>query len=76
MPKKERNTKQIMTIVILLIFISSTIGFGIMSMRTQPEQEQQPFKPCRNDSDCILICNNIPVYVNCTDNMCEISECP
>jgi len=76
MPKKERNTRQIMTLIILIIFISSTIGFAIMSFRTPQEQEQKPFKPCANDSDCILICNNIPVYVNCTNNMCEITECP
>ncbi|MBW2977411.1 hypothetical protein KY331_01055 [Candidatus Woesearchaeota archaeon] len=75
MPKKESNQKQIMTLVILLIFISSTVGFAIMSFRTEPEQTEQPFKPCVNNSDCVLICNNQPLFINCTDNMCEQTEC-
>ena len=74
--KKESNKKQIISLVILAIFILSSLGFGIMQMGSEPQQTVNDFKPCRNSSDCILICDGQPVYSNCTDNMCEIMECP
>ena len=74
--KKESNKKQVMSLIILIIFVASSVGFAVMQMGGEPEQEQKDFKPCRNESDCILICNNVPIYVNCTDNICEINECP
>ena len=75
--KKESNKKQVISLVILAIFVLSSVGFGVMQMRTEPAQEQNTdFKPCVNNSDCVLICNNQPVYINCTNNMCEITECP
>ena len=74
--KKESNKKQIVSLIILVIFVLSTLGFAIMQMGGEPEQLQKDFKPCRNDSDCILICNNAPIFINCTNNICEMEECP
>ena len=74
--KKESNKKKIISLTILAIFVLSSLGFGIMQMGSEPQQQENDFKPCRNSSDCVLICNNQPVYSNCTDNMCDITECP
>jgi hypothetical protein len=75
MGKKELNRKQIFSLIILVIFVLSTIGFAMMQFG-EPEQEIKPFKACRNNSDCILICGNAPVFINCTNNICEQTECP
>jgi len=74
--KKESSKKKIISLTILAIFVLSSLGFGIMQMGSEPQQQENDFKLCRNSSDCILICNGQPFYSNCTNNMCEISECP
>ena len=79
MKKKESNKKQIISLLILVIFIFSTLGFALMQMNStsvNEQQDQAPFKPCVNASECILICDNTPLNVNCTNNMCDLTECP
>lgn len=69
---------QLISISILAIMVLSTIGFSIVSFYSDREEEQsiKEIKPCINSSDCILICGLEPYYINCTDNMCEQTECP
>jgi len=69
---------KIAALSILAIMVLSTIGFSIVSFYADKEDQQliKEVKPCINDSDCILICGMEPYYINCTNNMCDETECP
>ncbi len=62
-------------IIILLVLV--IIGFTLPAALDYNSQEQTAVEPryCKTDSECYLICEDKPIEILCTQNMCVQNAC-
>jgi hypothetical protein len=71
---KKRFSQVIMIVFLALIVIGFTIPGFLNSPDNTPIDYTEP-RLCQVDSDCYLICDDSPVAVLCTGNLCQQNRC-
>ena len=76
--KKKRNWNKILTIVFLGMMV---VGFSIPAFLDPGDNNAatgaaaSDQKLCQTDSDCYLLCDDTPVEVLCSQNLCSQDSC-
>ncbi|PIZ50485.1 hypothetical protein COY27_06855 [Candidatus Woesearchaeota archaeon CG_4_10_14_0_2_um_filter_33_13] len=73
MAKKEKLFSKVLMILLLIVI---AVGFTIPMLDFGGES-QIPVEPriCKFDADCYLICNEQPLKVFCSQNLCQQNSC-
>jgi len=54
------------------------VGFTVPAFLNAPEETTSSYaepRLCREDTDCTLLCNDEPVPVLCSQNLCQMNSC-
>lgn len=75
MLKNKRFSKIIMIIFLIMIVVGFTVPlFNLDNTQAQQQATAEP-RLCQNDADCYLLCNDKPVEVLCSQNLCQQNGC-
>lgn len=74
MREKEKKTGKWVVIVFLVMLV---IGFTVPGFLNFGDEGQQYIEPriCQTDADCYLMCEDKPVEVLCSQNLCQQNSC-
>lgn len=74
MIQKEKKAGKWLMILFLAMIV---IGFTIPGIIQFGDEDQQYIEPriCQTDADCYLICDDKPVEVLCSQNLCQQNSC-
>ncbi len=74
MREKEKKTGKWVVIVFLVMLV---IGFTVPGFLNFGDEGQQYIAPriCQTDADCYLMCDDKPVEVLCSQNLCQQNGC-
>ncbi len=63
--------------ILLLVLIMTIIGFTLPGVLNDDSQSQVKVEPrvCQNDAECYLTCDDQPVKVLCSQNLCQQNSC-
>jgi len=72
---KKIDGKQIgMLIFLILVVIGFTAPIFINNLEPETNQYIEP-RPCMTDTDCSLICEDEPIAIFCSNNLCTQNAC-
>ena len=63
--------------VLLLVLLMTVIGFtlpGVLDNNSQSQVRAEP-RVCQNDAECYLTCNDQPIMILCSQNLCQMNSC-
>ena len=77
MPEEKKLLSKIFLIILLLMIV---VGFSVPLFNIGSQPEATPsgtIEPrlCQSDKDCYLLCDDKPVTVLCSQNLCQQNEC-
>ena len=68
------NWKQIGMIIFLVLLV---IGFAVPGFLNSDETNlPSEIRYCQADADCYLMCDDLPLAVLCSQNLCQKNSCP
>jgi hypothetical protein len=75
--KKEERKVLLRKVGMILFLVMVVIGFTIPSMLDNDNSSNFSVEPrvCKSDSDCYLLCNDRPVTILCSQNLCRQNSC-
>ncbi|MFH0701862.1 MAG: hypothetical protein V2A62_05515 [Candidatus Woesearchaeota archaeon] len=75
--KKEERSILIRKIVIIVFLVMLIIGFTVPSLLDMGGEQNKINEPriCKNDAECYLLCEDKPVAVLCSQNLCVQNGC-
>ena len=77
MPKDKKLFSKIVVITLLVLMV---LGFSVPLFNlgggksTDPTKKAEP-RVCQTDSDCYLVCNDKPLNILCSQNLCLQNSC-
>ncbi|PIN73704.1 hypothetical protein COV20_05785 [Candidatus Woesearchaeota archaeon CG10_big_fil_rev_8_21_14_0_10_45_16] len=74
MAKNEKMFSKVVMIVLLSLFIIGFMVPGFINNQEDPYTFAEP-RLCRTDADCYLTCDDQPVEVLCSQNLCVQNAC-
>ena len=68
----KKDKKLFSKILLILFLLMIVLGFTLPGF-LEFDEETQYIEPriCQNDADCYLMCEDIPVEVLCSQNLCQ-----
>ena len=76
--QKRKDSKLISKIMMYTLLITIVLGFTIPVLDFGDESSNGQTveqRICQTDSDCYLICDDLPVEVFCSQNLCKQNSC-
>lgn len=76
MKKPEDMRRLIHKIIIIVFLVLIVIGFTVPTLLDEDSStnKAQP-RLCKTDADCYLMCNEVPIEVLCSQNLCWQNSC-
>jgi len=73
----QKRKELLRKIVLLTVLIMIAVGFTIPAALQLGGEESSFAEPriCQNDAECYLMCNDLPVKVLCSANLCQQNSC-
>jgi hypothetical protein len=76
MRKPEDLRRLINKIIIVVFLVLLVIGFTVPTLLNNDSSSQKvPQRVCQSDADCYLMCEDKPVQVLCSQNLCWQNSC-
>jgi len=72
---RKKRDKLFSKILLLFLTVMIVLGFTIPGFIDQgPEQFVEP-RVCQTDAECYLMCDDVPITVICSQNLCQQNSC-
>ncbi len=73
--QQKRFSKVIMILFLIMIVLGFSVPLFNLGGRSPQESPAAEPRLCQADSDCYLICDDTPMEVLCSQNLCQQNDC-